>query len=133
MFKNIFETIANIPVHIGVQKLKVVVFYTLLPLFLKWSKGFSLGIEDVQLRSKNWVELIARSPDIDAIADKFFVKGKNNARKFSAGQGIDIYLALPDEKYQDVLDHLNGAEECEMPASGLLVCVSKQLTSWTGR
>jgi hypothetical protein len=35
-FKNVSETQGNIPVHIGVQQLKTIAFYTILPAFLKY-------------------------------------------------------------------------------------------------
>lgn len=44
---NISETISNIPVYIGVRELKTIAYFTLLPLFAKWSKDDSLALEDL--------------------------------------------------------------------------------------
>ena len=65
--------------------LKFLAYHALLPQYLEWSKNLPLAIAECQLRDKNWVELISRQPDIDAIADKFFVcKGKSKVKIFSA-------------------------------------------------
>ena len=60
------ETQGNIFVHIGVNDLKTLCFYTILPSFAKWSMGYHLEIEDVKLRDKKWVEFVERVPDKDA-------------------------------------------------------------------
>lgn len=80
---------------------------------MKWSKGLSLTVEDVELRFKNWLELMPRVPDVDAISEKFFtVKGKNTAKKFNPGQGVDLILAISYEKYELAVTH-SLAEDSE--------------------
>ena len=83
-------------------------YHAVLPHFLKWSKDCSLLFEECELRTKLWVELVPKNPDVDAIADKFFdLRGKNKATKiFSAKQGIDLYLCISNEKFESILDHL---------------------------
>ena len=96
-----FEALSNIPVHIGANDLKTVLYLAILPQFVKWSKGFALPLDDCQIRNKLWVELIPKHPDIDAITDHFFSsKGKNKTKIFSAKQGIDLYLVITYEKYE---------------------------------
>lgn len=94
--------------HIGVGDLKFILFHALLHQYLKWSKGFPLTIEECQLRDKNWVELIPRTPDVDAIAENFFAsgKGKSKVKTFVSKKGIEIYLSIEYEKYDVILDHL---------------------------
>ena len=66
-----------------------------------------MTIEECQLRDKNWVELIPRMPDVDAIAENFFEsKGKSKVKTFVSKKGIEIYLSIEYEKYDAVLDHL---------------------------
>lgn len=50
---------------------------------------------------------------MDAIADKFFdLKGKNKTtRVFSAKQGIDLYLAISNEKFESILEHLTNHDD----------------------
>jgi hypothetical protein len=111
--QNIFEAVSNIPVHIGVNDLKFVAYHAILPHFLKWSKDFPLLFDECELRTKLWVELIPKTPDVDAIADKFFdLKGKNKTTKvFSAKQGIDLYLAISNEKFESTLEHLANLDD----------------------
>jgi len=105
-FKNITETFGNVPVDIGVEDLKTACHITVQPLFLNWLKGVSLDRSEVQLRFKNWLELVPQDPDMNAIADKFIVaKGRNGAKKFAEGHGITLYLAISYEKYERALAH----------------------------
>ena len=100
------ETQGNIPVHVGVQELKFICFYTALPLYLQWSGGCPLSIQEVQMRDKQWVEMIPRIPDKDAISDKFLVNvgSKVAKKKFRPGQ-IDINHPISYEKYEVMLDY----------------------------
>ena len=69
------ETISNIPLNIGVGHLKAVVYFTILPLFLKWSHDYPLSINDIKLHNKNWVELLPKglgNEDLNAIESEFF-------------------------------------------------------------
>ena len=110
--KTIFEAISHVPVHIGVGDLKFLAYYALLPQYLEWSKGFPLEIAECQLRDKNWVELISRQPDIDAIADKFFAcKGKRKVKTFSAKSVAELYMCIRYEKYDAILEHLVQLDE----------------------
>lgn len=50
-------------------------------------------------------------PDVDAIAQKFFVaKGKARHVQFHAGKGVEVYLELEHEKYQEILLRLEELE-----------------------
>lgn len=114
--QDIFEALSNIPVHIGADDLKLVLYHALLPQYIKWSKGFPIQLEDCQLRNKLWVELIPKHPDVDAVAEYFFSsKGKNKAKIFMPKQGIDLYLVITNEKYEAVLQHLSDTEEVSWP------------------
>jgi len=76
-------------------------YHALLPQYLEWSRNFP---------NKNWVELIPRQPDVDAIAEKFFsFKGKNKAKTFSSKSGTELYLCIRYDKYDAILDLLAWA------------------------
>ena len=113
--QNISETISNIPLHIGVEDLKAVAYFTLLPLFIKWSKNHTLSIEDLRLRFKDWVELISQGPDdedVNAITNKFFVpKGKSKVPQFQPNKVLDLFLEIGYETYSRVLEHLELQNE----------------------
>ena len=46
LLQNLSETVSNIPVYIGVQELKRIAYFTLPP-FMKWSRDYTLSIEDL--------------------------------------------------------------------------------------
>ena len=111
--QNIFEAVSDIPIHIRVNDLKFVAYHAVLLYSLKWSKNFSFPFDDCELCTKLWVELVPKTPDVDAIADKFFdLKGKiETTRVFSAKQGIDLYLAISHEKFESILEHLMNHDD----------------------
>lgn len=106
------ETQGNIPVHIGVNDLKTLCFYTVLPSFAKWSMGYHLEIEDVKLRDKKWVEFVERVPDKDAIADQFFqfIGKGSRIRKFKGGQA-ELVLEIEYDKYCKINEHRELEED----------------------
>ncbi|KAL0945786.1 hypothetical protein HGRIS_012074 [Hohenbuehelia grisea] len=119
LVSNILEAVSNIPVHIGATELKAVLFYAVLPKFVKRSKGFTLRIEDVELRNSQWAEIVpntALSSDVDAIAAHFYKSRGNNKGKltvptFAPGKGIELYLAIDYEQYEDILTYREKEED----------------------
>jgi hypothetical protein len=118
LLQNISETVSNIPLHIGVQDLKAVAYFTLLPLYSRWSKDHSLSIDDLRLRFKDWVELIPLGPDnedINAISSKFYVpKGKSKVLQFQPNKVLDLYLEISYETYSQVLERLEDLQNEEV-------------------
>lgn len=98
--------------------MKDVGYFTLLPLFSKWSKEYYLPIEDVRLRFKDWVELIhlgLKDKDIDAISSKFFApKGKSKVPHFQPNKVLDLYMELSYDQHLNILDHIenNDVSHC---------------------
>jgi hypothetical protein len=94
--------------------LKTITYYTLLPLFMKWSKEYPLSLDNLRLRTKEWVELIPLGPDnedINAISSKFFApKGKSKVIQFQPNKVLTLYLELGHEQYRKVLDRLDELE-----------------------
>ena len=81
---------------------------------MKWSKDYLLSLDDLWLRSKEWVELIPLGlgdEDINAISNKFFApKGKSKVMQFQSNKVLALYLELGYEQYCKVLDCLNDLE-----------------------
>ena len=112
--KDITETITNIPLNIGVGHLKVVTYLTILPLFLKRSHNYPLTLEDVMLRSKNWVEMLPKGSgdeDVNAIEAEFFtLKGKAKMRQFLPTKVLDLYLGISFPLRNEIEDHIEQSE-----------------------
>ena len=104
--KDITETISNIPLRIGVSNLKTIAYFTILPPFLKWSHDYPLSIDDVKLRSKNWVEMLPKGPgdqDVDVIESEFFTfKGKAKTRQFLPNKVLDLYFGISHKLRCDI-------------------------------
>jgi hypothetical protein len=81
---------------------------------LRWSKDYPLLLDDLRLRTKEWVELIPMGPgdeDINAISIKFFApKGKSKVIQFQSNKVLGLYLELGYEQYRKALDHLDDLE-----------------------
>ena len=118
-FQNLFESIPNVHVHIGAAELKSLVYFTLLPKYLQWSHDTPLKMDECELRTKDWVEILPKFPDIDAISEKFFVfKGRNKTVKmFNAKSGIDLSLVIQHDMYEAILSHLQDLEEAKHAAN----------------
>ena len=64
-------------------------------------------LDECELRDKNWVELIPRKLDVDAIVDYFFeCKTKTKVKAFTPKSGIEVYLSIEYDKYDMILDHI---------------------------
>ena len=78
-------------------------------------KGFPLCLEECQIRNKLWVELVPKHPDIDAIADHFFIyKGKNKTKTFTQKQAVNLSLVITYEKYEAIMQHRSDIEEVSL-------------------
>lgn len=108
--------------HIGVRALKAVTYYTLLPPFIEWSKGYSLVINNVRLHFKDWIEMIAQgegddSEDVDAIANHFFVEKRGKSKgplQFQCNKVLPVYIELIYKEYLKVMEHLEELENTEV-------------------
>ena len=114
--QNISETVGNIPVYIGVEKLKKIAYFTILPLFTKWSNDAELSLCDLKLRLKDWVEIIpmgSGDEDVNAISKHFMVrKGNSTVPQFhTGGRPLQLYLELAYERYMDILEHQKEMEK----------------------
>ena len=127
ILKDITETISNIPLCIGVRNLKNIAYFTILPLFLKWARDYPLSIDDVKLRSKNWVEMLPKGDeleDVNAIESEFFtVKGKTKARQFLPNKVLDLYLGISHLLKNEIEDHIESEElKAAQASNSIPVC-----------
>jgi hypothetical protein len=119
--KDIMETISSIPLHIGVSHFKAIVYFTILPLFLKWSNKYPLSMDDVKLHNKNWVKMLLKGPgneNVDAIKSKVFTfKGKVKTCQYLLNKVLDLYLGISYAKQNEIDNYI---EECKIKT--VLVC-----------
>jgi len=114
--QDICETLGDISAHIGADDLKLIGVYALGHRYAKWSGGLTLGMDDVELRSTTWEELLPKGAgvyDVDIIADRYFkiVKGKRTFVNDKSGQKpLEIVLALPHEKYEVAVSYKEEKE-----------------------
>lgn len=111
------ESIPDIPVHIGAADLKYIVYTTLLPLWLKWSRDMPLDYGEVVLRTNKWVELVPKptvhSEDADAISSQFFKsRVANGPLKFTTGEA-DVWLHVSLAVYHEAVRHQEKVAEEE--------------------
>ena len=91
-------------------------YYTLLPLFVDWSKGYLLVIDNVWLCSKDWVEMIPRgndSDDVDAISSHFYVEKRGKSKgplQIQRNKVLPVCIELIYKEYLKVMDHLKELE-----------------------
>lgn len=77
-------------------------------------KGYPLSIDECELRSRKWVEIIPGVPDVDVVAKDFFeVAKKTGPPVFKPRQGLEVYLAISYDKYEAALGHRYKELEAE--------------------
>ena len=60
--QDICETVSGLPVNIGAHALKLTAVTALASRYMKWTKGLTLTMDDVELRSEDW-EMLSRHVD----------------------------------------------------------------------
>ncbi|KAM6490645.1 hypothetical protein JOM56_013988 [Amanita muscaria] len=101
--QDMLEAVDHIPVHIGAEKLKKILYDTVIPRWNSWTKHYPLSLDSVMMRDHNWVHLLPQKPDRDIIAKQFFKPGKKGgAMVFKSGKCI-INLHIPNEIYESML------------------------------
>lgn len=78
-------------------------------------------MEDVKLRSKNWVEMLPKDEDdVGAIENEFFsIKGRGKLRQFLPNKVLDLYLGI---SYTLRCDIENYIEEFKTGSESISVC-----------
>jgi len=74
--QDILQAVDNVPVHIGAVDLKSLLYEHILPAWRVYTEGFPLEINDIIMRSKEWVEIKLLNQDQDIISHQFFKSGK---------------------------------------------------------
>jgi hypothetical protein len=104
--QDLCETVGDVPKNIGTEDLKWTGVTALAHKFMKWMK---LTVDDVELRTEQWEELLPKGEgrlNVDAIAAKLHKKVGGKLR--FAPKLIHLVLALPYEKYDVALAHSLG-------------------------
>ncbi|RDX50009.1 hypothetical protein OH76DRAFT_1482511 [Lentinus brumalis] len=116
------ESIPHVPARIGACDLKALVFATLRPPWIVWSKSTPLKIEECTLRSKGWVELLPLDGmvDRDAISEGLYQTkgtGRNQHQVFKgaskASLSVVVYMEIPLSKYKMALRRQEQSESIE--------------------
>jgi hypothetical protein len=88
--------------------------------YMKWTKGLTLTVNDVELRTEQWEELLPKGAgalDVDAIAGKLYKKVNAHGKSRFTSKLVNLVLAISYEQYDIALanslredaDHLVGA------------------------
>ncbi|KAF4577030.1 hypothetical protein EYR36_005017 [Pleurotus pulmonarius] len=116
--RNIMEAIGNVPVHIGANELKNLLFNALKEKWDKYSKGYPLSVGDITIRFRDWTPMRTPEPDVDVILHYFQKKkGKNIVIEIKDNKKNIVYLEVPMEIYNLVLAALD--EEDWIAARGM--------------
>ena len=92
-----------IPVHIGADALKRILYNAIIPRWNSWANNFLLHIDQITMRDKLWVILKPTAPDRDVISRHFFRSGRKGAQIFKTGKTI-INFHVPNEVHNAMLD-----------------------------
>lgn len=103
--QDVLQAVDDIPVHIGAVELKSILFERLLPAWKIYTRGYPLEIDDIIMRTKDWVEIQPLNPDRSVISRPFFKHGKNGATTFKPGRCL-INFHVPNRVYDDYLNYL---------------------------
>jgi hypothetical protein len=93
----------HIPVHIGAEALKRILYDAVIPKWNRWADNFPLRVDQIMMRDKLWVLLKPTAPDRNAIARHFFKRGKKGIQIFKTGKTV-IYFHIPNEVYSSVIE-----------------------------
>jgi hypothetical protein len=104
LFQDILQAIDNVPVHIGAVELKQLLYNEIIPLWNSFTEECPLAIEDIVMRSKEWVVIQPLNPDRDVISRPFFKSGRGGAVVFKAGRCI-VLFHIPNNIYSQYLNH----------------------------
>jgi hypothetical protein len=100
----------------------------MLPQWTAYTRGFPLGINDIVMRTKDWVEIRPLDPDQDVVSQPFFKIGKGGATSFKSGRCI-INFHIPNDVYGEYLEYADRNEEgrLETPSPSRKVQVRRNL------
>lgn len=106
------ESIGCVPVHIGANDLKALVFAALYPIFVKWGRTSQLSYEECTIRDKNGViiePVNGVEADQDALPQEQFFHFKEVQRKarriFKATKPAEVSLEIPFPVYAKARTH----------------------------
>ncbi|KAJ7347698.1 hypothetical protein DFH08DRAFT_1080034 [Mycena albidolilacea] len=106
MIGDMYYVVDKVKVNIGTAEIKALAWAQLGPKWVQYSHGYDLCI-DCTIHNKDWMEIIpTRSPDVNAIADRFYKPNPKapNEPIFKTGKFL-VYLCIPWSIYSAFLDY----------------------------
>jgi hypothetical protein len=84
-------------------------------------------MDNVKLRSKNWVEMLPKGPgdeDVNAIESEFFTfRGKSKTCHFLTNKVLELYLGISHSLRNEIESYIEDlAEELKTTTNSLSVC-----------
>ena len=80
------------------------------PQWETYTEGFPLSIDDIIMRTKDWVVIRPSNSDRDVISQPFFKVGKGGATTFKGGRCI-VNFHIPNHVYHGYLEYADRKEE----------------------
>ena len=120
------EVIDDVPAHISCLDLKRLCFNAFLPPWNLYTGNHVIDIDSVTLRDDKWASIIPRTPDVDAIAHKFYHAPKKNssAPQFRPKKTV-MHIHVPNR----IMDAFNAAREAAKEAvSSSIAAIALSLT-----
>ena len=108
--QDVLQAVDDVPVHIGAVDLKNLLYSQILPVWLAYTEQFPLDIEEIMMRTKDWVEIHPLNPDRDVIARQFRRTGKNGGITFKTGRCL-INFHIPNKIYNQYLNYAERKDE----------------------
>ncbi|KAI9511301.1 hypothetical protein F5148DRAFT_1146961 [Russula earlei] len=105
---DILQAVDNVPVHIGAVELKHLLYEHLLSIWNAYTDKYPLAIDDIIMRTKDWVEIKPLNLDQDVISHQFF-KSRKGGLMFKLGC-CTIFFHIPNVIYQQYLDDVERKE-----------------------
>ena len=109
-FQDVLQAIDNVPVHIGAVELKKLLYKEIIPSWNSYTEGYPIAIEDIVMRSKEWVAIQPLNPDRDVISRPFFKPGRGGASIFKTGR-CTVLFHIPNNIYNQYLNYVEKNEE----------------------
>lgn len=92
------------------KEVKFIVFHTLLPKLITWSAGYPLTIDDFQLRNKNWVEYMPKTPDVRGVTGHLFTMTGRIEKYKGNNSHLDVFLTVSGELHARIRRHASDRE-----------------------
>ncbi|KAJ7289877.1 hypothetical protein C8J57DRAFT_1214194 [Mycena rebaudengoi] len=84
------------------------------PKIIRWLRGYDLSTVTFTLRKQHWLEVTPVGyPDVNAIAEDFFVVKPGKAKVFSNKNPAKLFLGIDNTTYEAILEHFERLDNPE--------------------